>query len=74
MELQVINYIYIDVDEIIENHNLNMETPKEQVYNAIYGYVCGLDDDAYYSIGSIEIDKIYAEIRARTGEQLSLPI
>jgi len=72
MELEVISYIYIDVEGIIEDHNLNANSNEKEIYDAIRDYVLGLDDCYYYLIGSEETEKIYNGIRNCIGEQKSL--
>ena len=72
MDLEIVSYIYIDVDGIIEDYNLNANSNKKEIYDAIHDYACGLDDCDYYAIGYEEETKIYEEIRKRIGEQKSL--
>jgi len=72
MELEVVSYIYIDVDGIIEENFLSAKSSDKAIKEAIHSYACGLDDCDYYAIGEKEVNKIFAEIRKRIGEQTSL--
>ena len=72
MDLEVVSYIYVDIDGIIEDNNLNAHSSKQRIEDAIDDYVCGLDDCEYCLIGEKEAEKIYKEIRNRVGKQTSL--
>ena len=72
MELEIKTTIYIDVDDIIGGHGLDFNSTDAEIEEAIVGYVCQLDDSEYYLIGDTEEQKIFAEIRARVGEQITL--
>ena len=71
MDLEIVSYIYVDVDGIIEEHGLNANSTDKKIREAIHDYACGLDDCDYYAIGEKEVNKILKEIRNRIGEQES---
>lgn len=74
MEFTVTSTIYIDIDRIIKDGNLDCNSADVEIKEAIYDYCCGLDDYQYYLIGHEEIDQIFNEVRNEVGEQLSFDI
>lgn len=74
MELTVTSTIYIDIDRIIKDGNLDCNSADVEIKEAIYDYCCGLDDGEYYLIGREEMDQIFDEVRNKVGEQLKLDI
>lgn len=71
MEIEVTTTVWIEIDQIIEENNLNMNSTDEEINNAIEHYVCGLDDCYYYILDENAHQQIFNEIRSRIGAQLT---
>jgi hypothetical protein len=63
MELEIKSYVYIEVEEIIKDSELTINSTDEEIKNAISDYVAGLDDCEYYLIGNDEKEKIFKELK-----------
>lgn len=74
MEITITSTIYIDIDRIIEDGNLDCNSADVEIKEAINDYCCGLDDCEYYLIGREQEDKIFERIREQIGEQMSFNI
>jgi hypothetical protein len=63
MELEIKSYVYIEIEEIIKDSKLTINSTDEEIKNAISDYVAGLDDCEYYLIGNDEKEKIFKELK-----------
>lgn len=62
MELEVKRTIWVDLDDIIKEHNLNKDSTTKDIYFAVGREVEGWDDYEYYLIGDEELKAICDEI------------
>lgn len=65
MEIEVKRTIYIDLDEIIEEHHLTKDTSYERIRASVDDYVSGLDDCDYYALNSDNITAITEEVEKK---------
>lgn len=62
MEIEVKRTIYIDLDDIIERHDLTSASDDSDIRAAMDYEFCGWDDVDYYLIGDAEKKAIYEAI------------
>ena len=72
MELEIMITLWIDVDNIINEHSLTAISTDDTINMAIGDYICELDDADYYLIGDIERAQIFKAVRDKVGKQCSL--
>lgn len=72
MNITITRTIFIDIDELIEDFQLNYNSSDEDISQAVEEYVLGFEDCDYYLIGQEEIEKIEKEVRTKIGKQMKL--
>ena len=74
MELEITTTIWIDVESIVNEYDIDMNTPYSDIKQSVEDYVSGLDDCEYYMIGGEEVNKIVSAIIELVGEQLQMKL